>query len=153
VDPRIRDATEADLPRLVELLDQLSLDGSREAVESTVADEYRAAFDAIQRDANQRLLVLEADGELMGSLVLVIVPNLTHRGKPWATIENVVIDERARGSGLGRRMIQYAIEQAKAAGCYKVALTSHKDREDAHRFYESLGFVSTHEAYRIQLQD
>jgi len=153
MEPAIREATADELPRLVALLDQLSLDGSREDIGTPLADAYHAAFDRIHADANQRLLVMEQEGELVGSLVLYIVPNLTHGGTPYATVENVVIDERLRGSGLGRRLMEHAIEQAKAAGCYKVALTSHKDRNDAHRFYESLGFVSTHEAYRIQLED
>ncbi len=149
----IRDATEEDLPRLVELLDQLSLDGPRERPGSPLPDSYRDAFRRIDADNTQRLLVLELDGRIVGSLVLFITPNLTHKGKPFATVENVVVEESDRGAGHGRQLMRYAIEQAKAAGCYKIAFTSHKARSEAHRFYESLGFESTHDAYRIQFED
>ena len=151
--PRIREATEDDLPALVALLDQLSLDGSQEDSRPLLAGAYREAFRRIQTDANQQLLVLEIEGRIAGSLVLIIVPNLTHQGKPYVSAENVVVDEKARGQGHGERLMRYAIDEAKAAGCYKIQLTSHRSRADAHRFYERLGFRSTHEAYRITLED
>ncbi|MCH7685586.1 MAG: GNAT family N-acetyltransferase, partial [Planctomycetes bacterium] len=72
---------------------------------------------------------------------------------PLATVENVIVDEGERDAGYGRQLMRYAIAEAKAAGCYKIVLTSHKARTEAHRFYEGLGFESTHEAYRIQFED
>ena len=149
----IRDATEADLPRLVELVNQLALAGPREDTGPPLPDVYLDAFRRIDADDGQRLLVLEIDSRIVGSLVLFITPNLTHQGKPFATVENVVVDESERGAGYGRQLLAFAIDEAKAAGCYKIALTSHKTRTEAHRFYESLGFESTHDAYRIQFQD
>ncbi len=149
----IRDATEADLPRLVELLNQLALDGPREDPSLPLQDAYLDAFRRIDADDTQRLLVFEVDSLIAGSLVLFITPNLTHKGKPFATVENVVVDESERGAGYGRQLLAFAIEEAKAAGCYKLVLTSHKSRTEAHRFYESLGFESTHDAYRIQFED
>ena len=149
----IRDATEADLPRLVELLNQLALDGPREDPSLPLQDANLDAFRRLDADDTQRLLVLEVDGEIVGTLVLLIIPNITHQGRPYATVENVVVDESERGAGYGRQLLTYAIDQARAAGCYKLALTSHKRRTDAHRFYESLGFESTHDAYRIQFED
>ena len=89
----------------------------------------------------------------MGSLALFTTPNLTHQGKPFATVENVVVDESERGAGYGRQLLAFAIEEARAGGCYKIALTSHKSRTEAHRFYESLGFESTHDGFRIQFED
>ncbi len=150
---QVRVATEADLPRVVELLTQLSLDAPREQAGPPLPDSYREAFRRMQADQEQRLLVLEADGRIVGTLVLLIIPNLTHQGRPYATVENVVVDESERGGGRGRQLMEYAIDEAKRAGCYKIALTSHKSRTDAHRFYEDLGFVSTHEAYRIEFPD
>ena len=149
----MRVATEADLPRVVELLTQLSLDAPREQAGSPLPDSYTEAFRRMQADQEQRLLVLEADGRIVGTLVLLIIPNLTHQGRPYATVENVVVDESERGGGRGRQLMEYAIDEAKRAGCYKLALTSHKSRSDAHRFYEDLGFVSTHEAYQIEFPD
>lgn len=149
----IRDATEADLPRLVELLNQLALDGPREDIGRPLPNVYLDAFRKIDADDDQRLLVLEINSRIVGSLVLFITPNLTHKGKPFATVENVIVDEGERGVGYGRQLMRYAIAEAKAAGCYKIVLTSHKARTEAHRFYEGLGFESTHEAYRIQFED
>ncbi len=150
---RVRVATEADLPRVVELLAQLSIDDPREQPGLPPPEVYTEAFRRMQADEEQRLLVLEDDGRIVGTLVLLIIPNLTHQGRPYATVENVIVDDSERGTGRGRQLMQYAIDEAKRAGCYKIALTSHKSRTAAHRFYESLGFESTHEAYRIDLPD
>jgi GNAT superfamily N-acetyltransferase len=142
----IREATETDLPRIVELLSQLSIEMPRE----DASLDYTAAFRSVDADPRQTLLVVEDDaGRVMGTLVLVIVPNLSYQGRPWAVIENVVVDDAARGLRLGERLMTHAIELAKAAGCFRVGLTSNKQRPDAHRFYERLGFVATHEGYKI----
>ena len=87
---------------------------------------------------------------MRGSLSLIIVPNLTHVGRPYAIIENVVVDASERGAGHGEALMRHAIEEARRAGCYKVSLTSNKSRPDAHRFYERLGFRATHEGYRVE---
>ncbi len=150
---QVRVATEADLPRVVELLAQLSVDDPREQPGPPPPDVYAEAFRRMRADEEQRLLVLEADGRIVGSLVLLIIPNLTHQGRPYATVENVIVDESERGSGRGRQLMEHAIDEAKKAGCYKIALTSHRSRTEAHRFYEDLGFESTHEAYRINFSD
>jgi len=78
------------------------------------------------------------------------VPNLSHQGSPWAAVENIVVDATRRRSGYGRLLMQAAIGAARAAGCYKLALTSNKRRPAAHRFYEGLGFRATHEGFRIE---
>lgn len=148
---RIREATEDDLPRLIELLAQLSLDAPREDAGPPLPQTYSAAFVEIQADQRQRLLVAEASGRIAGSATLIIVPNLTHQGRPYAIVENVVVDQTQRGGGIGELLMRHAIEAAGRAGCYKLSLTSNRRREDAHRFYERLGFVATHEGYRIEL--
>ena len=99
----------------------------------------------------QRVLVAEDDGRIAGALVLAIIENITRKGTPYAIIENVVVDEGARGQRHGEALIEQAVEEARRAGCYKVSLTSNKRRTEAHRFYERLGFVQTHEAFRINL--
>ena len=148
---RIREATEDDLPRLIELLAQLSLDAPREDAGPPLPRTYSAAFAEIQADPRQRLFVAEAGGRVAGSATLIIVPNLTHQGRPYAIVENVVVDETERGGGLGELLMRHAIAAAGRAGCYKLTLTSNRRRGDAHRFYERLGFVATHEGYRIEL--
>jgi GNAT superfamily N-acetyltransferase len=81
-----------------------------------------------------------------------VIPNVSHRGTPYAIIENVVVDAKVRSKGYGELLMRHAVEEARLAGCYKVALTSNKRREDAHRFYERLGFQRTHEAFRLDLE-
>lgn len=144
----VREATEADLPRLVALLAQLSLDGQREELGPPLPEAYRAAFRAIEADANQRLYVLEAAGEIVGSLVLVIVPNLSHQGRPYAIVENVIVDAERRSAGYGELLMRQAMAEAEQAGCYKLALTSNKERAGAHRFYRRLGLEARHEGFR-----
>ena len=147
----MRHATEADLPRIVELLAQLSLDESREELGPPLPETCRRAFQQIQADPNQRLLVAEAGGRVVGTASLLIVPNLSHRGRPYAIVENVVVDATERGTGYGELLLRYAMEEARRAGCYKLTLTSNKRRTDAHRFYGRLGFQATHEGFRVEL--
>jgi ribosomal protein S18 acetylase RimI-like enzyme len=148
---KIRLAAEADLPRIVELLAQLAPDDpGREDLSSPLPYEYHLVFRQMVQ-GKQHLLVAEVRRKIAGTLVLVVVPNLSHRATPYAIIENVVVDERHRSQGIGEALIAAAIEEARNAGCYKVTLTSNKRRKDAHRFYERLGFARTHEAFRIDL--
>jgi N-acetylglutamate synthase-like GNAT family acetyltransferase len=148
-DARVRDATQPDLPRIVELLAQLSPDTPREDLRQPLAESYRTAFREIEADRKQRLLVAEANGRVVGTAALIIVPNLSHQGRPYAIVENVVVDEAQRGGGYGELLMRHAMEAARQAGCYKLVLTSNKRRSDAHRFYERLGFRATHEGFRM----
>ena len=145
----IRTATEADLPRLIELMAQLRPD-EPEAEDPSRVEDYARVF-ARMTAQGQQVLVAEDNGRIAGALVLAIVENITRKGTPYAIIENVVVDEGARGRRHGEALIEQAIAEARRAGCYKVSLTSNKRRDDAHRFYERLGFVQTHEAFRIDL--
>jgi GNAT superfamily N-acetyltransferase len=146
----VREARESDLPQLVSLLAQLSpADPAREDTSSTEA--YSASFAAVAADPGYKLLVLDADGQLTGTLALIVIQNLSHRGAPFAIIENVVVDGGSRGKGYGELLIRHAVRLARDAGCYKVSLTSNKQRQDAHRFYDRLGFKRSHEAFRMDL--
>jgi GNAT superfamily N-acetyltransferase len=151
-DAIVRDATEADLPRVVELLDQLPLspDAEHEDLSTPPAEAYRKAFAEIEGNRNHRLLVVEAGGRIVGTAVVLIIANLSHRGRPWAVVENVVVDEAERGKRYGELLMERAREIAEQAGCYKVSLTSNKGRDDAHRFYRRLGFTATHEGFRVE---
>jgi ribosomal protein S18 acetylase RimI-like enzyme len=140
----IRDATIDDLPALVRLLAQL-----HEAAPMPPTERERAAFHRVVADPRQRLLVVEHDGAVVGSASLVIVPNLGHDGTPYALVENVIVDESVRGQRHGEALLRYMIDAARAAGCYKVVLTSRKHRKDAHRFYGRLGFDATSEGFRL----
>jgi len=148
----VREATEADLPRLIELIAQLSLAEPVDDARRPLDEAYRRAYGQIAADRRQRLFIVEAGDRLVGCLSLIVVPNLSHQGRPYAMVENVVVDEGARGDGFGQLLMRRAIEEARRAGCYKVALTSNKQRADAHRFYQRLGFQATHEGFRLDLE-
>ena len=112
---------------------------------------YRAAFDDITADANHRLIVAEKDSEVVGTLQISIIPGLPRFGMRRGLLENVHIRADQRGSGLGTKMVTWAIERCREAGCGMIQLTSNKVRLDAHRFYEKLGFAKSHEGFKLML--
>jgi ribosomal protein S18 acetylase RimI-like enzyme len=150
--PRIREATEADLPRLVALLAQLAPDvPDREDASEPLPYAYHLMMRRILETPGEHVYVLESRKQIIGSVALSIVPNLSHQGSPYAIIENVIVDGRHRSKGYGEALIDHAVAEARKAGCYKVSLMSNKRRQDAHRFYGRLGFQRTHEAFRLNL--
>lgn len=119
---------------------------------STLSDpRYRAAFDEIAADPNNRLIVAERGGEIVGSLQISYLPGLSRFGMKRGLLENVHIRADQRGQGLGSDMVQWAIERCREAGCGMVQLTSNKVRVDAHRFYRKLGFEQSHEGFKLML--
>lgn len=150
--PLIRTAEIADLPAVVALLAQLSLDTPREQADDPLPPaSYAEALAAIDADPRQQLYILEDSGRIAATMTVLIVPNLSHVGRPYALLESVVVDDSVRGRGYGSLMLRFAIERAREAGCYKVALTSNKARAGAHRFYVGLGFQATHEGFSLYL--
>ena len=149
-----RDATPADIATMIELShagDARGTDTPPLDRESLSDPRYRAAFDDIAADANHRLIVAVADGEVVGTLQISIIPGLPRFGMKRALLENVHIRADQRGNGLGSAMVLWAVEEARAAGCGLVQLTSNKSRLDAHRFYRKLGFEASHEGFKLFL--
>jgi GNAT superfamily N-acetyltransferase len=146
----LRRATVADLPALVALLADDPLGTARETADGDLAP-YRRAFALLDADP-AHLLVAAVDGDtLVGTLQLTVLPGLARRGALRAQIEAVRVAGAARGRGLGEAMIGWAVEEARRRGCALVQLTTDKSRADAHRFYERLGFVASHEGMKLQL--
>jgi GNAT superfamily N-acetyltransferase len=149
---QLRPARAADVPALVALLaaDQLGAtrDGVRDGADLAA---YTAAFEAIDADPAHILVVAESAGEVVGTLQLSFLPGLARRGALRAQIEAVRVADAARGGGLGGAMIGWAIEEARRRGCALVQLTTDKSRTDAHRFYQRLGFVASHEGMKLAL--
>jgi len=77
--------------------------------------------------------------------------NLAKRGQKSATVEDVTVATKYRGRGIGRAMMQHALQLAKDARCYKLALSSNLSREDAHAFYEGLGFEKHGYSFRVEI--
>lgn len=146
----VRPVQASDLEALVSLLQQLSLE-SEVREDPAASSVYDAAFEAIRADERQTLLVVVDDERVVGTAAVIVVPNLSHRGRPYAVVENVVVDGAMRGRGCGEALMQHAIEIARSAGCYKVVLTSNRGRTRAHGFYERLGFAASHVGFRMDL--
>lgn len=148
----VRKATKKDITRILELYRQLVITTSpTEQDHSINPNDYQRAFDQIQAFTGYNLLVAEEQGEVIGTLVLIIVPNLSHRALQWAVVENMVVEERYRRQGIGKLLMDYAIARAKEAGCYKIQLSSDKRREEAHQFYKSQGFKVSAHGFRLYL--
>jgi GNAT superfamily N-acetyltransferase len=143
-----RDARREDVPAIVALLADDVLGASRE---TDVDGAYWAAFDEIAADVKNRLIVAEIDGQIAGTLQLTLLPGLSRHGMLRAQIEAVRVGAEQRGQGLGRAMIGWAIEKAREAGCGLVQVTSDKRRDDAIRFYKSMGFTASHEGLKLPL--
>lgn len=146
-----RKATKSDIPNLVALLADDELGSQREDSSIPVNQRYLDSFDSIDKDPNNELTVVESNGELVGMLQLTFIPYLTHTGSWRCLIEGVRISRNYRGQGMGTRLINWSIERATEMKCSIVQLTSDKQRPDALRFYESLGFQATHEGFKLRI--
>jgi GNAT superfamily N-acetyltransferase len=152
-EPRFRRATAADLPSILHLLADDPLGKYREqAIEGDAVPAHsRAAFDAIAADARNRLIVMEVDGAVHGCLQLTFIPGLTYKGRERALIEGVRVSGAMRGKGLGKALINHAIDLARERGCALVQLTTDKRRAEAQAFYKALGFSASHEGMKLWL--
>ena len=147
-----RIATIDDLPSIVSMLADDFLGQQREDVSEPLNENYIKAFREIEADPNNELIVAELDGKIIGTLQLVVTPSLSYKGSKRSIVESVRIDLAFRGKGTGREMMMWTIERAKGKGCASMHLTSHKDRGDAHRFYEKLGFAKSHVGMKLTLK-
>ena len=112
---------------------------------------YYTAFEAIDADPNHELVLAEAGEEIVGTFHLMFLPSLSFQGGTRAQVESVRVEAQYRGKGIGTKMMEWAIERARQRGCHLMQLTSHKSRENAHRFYERLGFTKSHIGMKINL--
>jgi len=148
----IRDAQLQDVVAIVALLADDDKGRAREDAGTDALDGgYFEAFAAITADPNQRLLVAEQDGAIVGTFQLSFLPGLSFRGAWRGQIEAVRIASHLRGQGLGREMILCAVERCRGRGCRIVQLTTHKSRDRAHAFYERLGFERSHIGMKLHL--
>lgn len=146
-----RQARRSDLDRVVWLLADDPLGSRREVFADPLPDGYVRAFESIDADPNNELVVVEREGVVVGVLQITFLPGMTYQGAWRAQIEGVRVAADLRSSGVGRRMFLWAMDRAAGRGCHLVQLTSDKARPDAIRFYESLGFVASHEGMKFQL--
>jgi ADP-ribose pyrophosphatase YjhB (NUDIX family)/GNAT superfamily N-acetyltransferase len=145
----LRRARREDIAALVALIAQDQLGATREDPGDPAA--YLRAFEAIDADPAQTLVVAERDGEVVGTLQLSVIPGLARQGALRGQVEAVRVAEGQRGQGLGEAMVRWAVAESRRRGCALVQLTTDKSRVDAHRFYERLGFVASHEGMKLRL--
>ncbi|MFG6199133.1 GNAT family N-acetyltransferase [Nonomuraea sp. JJY05] len=144
-----RTARKEDVPAIVAMLADDHLGAAREGDPGD--ERYLAAFERVDGNPYDELIVAELDGEVVGTMQLTYLAGLSRLGAERCQIEAVRVAAAARGQGLGGRMIEWAIDRARERGCAIVQLTSDKSRTDAHRFYDNLGFTASHEGYKLSL--
>ncbi|MEP7212561.1 MAG: GNAT family N-acetyltransferase [Acidobacteriota bacterium] len=148
---KFRQAAREDLPEIVRMLADDFLGQQREQFEDPLPESYRKAFNEIDADPNNELIVVELDGSIVGTLQLTFTPSISFQGGKRCTVESVRVDEALRGKGIGRAMMLWAIERAKEKGCISIQLTTNADCTDAHRFYKYLGFSASHVGMKLKL--
>jgi GNAT superfamily N-acetyltransferase len=141
----------SDVPAIVALLADDPLGSQREVIGAPLDQRHVAAFQAIQADPNQHLAVAAEYGEVVGTLQISFIPGIARLGAWRGQIEAVRVAAHRRDSGLGKRMVEWAIGECRSRNCGLVQLTTDKSRVDAHRFYDKLGFVASHEGYKLYL--
>lgn len=146
-----RKATRDDVLNIVRLLADDPLGAAREQYTEPLPTQYYAAFDEINADANNYLIVAVLDDQVVGTLQLTLITYLTYQGGKRALIEGVRTDQSVRGQGIGKAMLEWAIHKAKDEGCHVAQLTTDKKRPDALEFYKKLGFTASHEGMKLHL--
>lgn len=149
---KFRQATIEDLPEIVRMLADDFLGAQRERYENPLPESYVKAFEEIDADKNNELIVAETGGDIVGSLQIIFTPSISLQGGKRATVESVRVDAKHRGKGLGKELMRWAIERAKREGCYILQLTTNSERTDAHRFYENLDFDGSHLGMKLYLK-
>jgi GNAT superfamily N-acetyltransferase len=111
----------------------------------------RRALRALLKRRDEILLVAVEDGRIVGTNHVLIFRHLARALKPAAIVENMVVDARARGTGVGEKLMDAALNIARRRGCYRLSLTSNRKRPGAHRFYEKFGMRRTHHGFTMYL--
>lgn len=141
----MRESTRDDLPAILRLYGQLGQDdGSVLSLEDA-----EKIYAQIGSYPDYRIYLAILDGRAVGTFALLIMDNLAHLGAKSAILEEVVVEEGLRGMGVGKKMMDFANDLCRRKGCYKMAFSSNRNREAAHRFYESLGFIQHGFSYYI----
>ena len=147
-----RAARKEDLPELVAMLaDDFLGKGRGDTFTQALPQSYYDAFAAIHANPHQSLIVAQLDLQIVGCYQLSLIPGLSYQGAWKAIIEAVRIASPWRGQGLGRQLLAHAIDLARSKGARSLELTTHKQRKDAQRFYDGLGFKNSHEGYKLEL--
>lgn len=147
---KFRKARLNDVSKIVEMIADDELGIQRENFQNPLPQNYVNAFEKIDKDQNQELVVIENNSqEIIGTLQLTFIQYLTYQGGIRAQIEAVRIRKDQRGIGLGNALFKWAIERAKSRHAHVLQLTTDKKRPEAIKFYEDLGFKASHEGMKM----
>jgi len=145
---RLRRATADDVPALVRLLADDAISAGRESADLAP---YERAFARIDADPGQLLVIGDLGGEPACTLQLTVIPGLARGGALRGQVEAVRVRSDLRSQGIGEALLRWAAEELRSRGCAVAQLTTDKRRLDAHRFYARLGWVASHEGFKLQL--
>ena len=149
---KFRKANKQDVIAIVSMIADDKLGTLREDFQDPLPEQYYLAFENINNDPSQELIVVEnVDQVVVGTMQLSFIQYLTYQGGIRAQIEAVRIRKDQRGKGLGEEMFLWAIEKSKKRGAHLLQLTTDKKRPEALKFYERLGFVASHEGMKLHL--
>ncbi|HTF78313.1 MAG TPA: GNAT family N-acetyltransferase [Bradyrhizobium sp.] len=141
----IRRARRDDVGVIVAMLADDPLGSGRERLEDPLPASYFRAFEVLEHASHIQLVVAEdEDGAVIGCLQLCILPGLSSQGASRGLIEDVRVATHCRSRGVGEKIVQWAVAEARAKGCALVELLTHNTRVDAQRFYARLGFQPSH---------
>jgi ribosomal protein S18 acetylase RimI-like enzyme len=146
----LRPARRDDVAAIIAMLADDHLGRARERLEDPLPALYYDAFERLSRDPNIQLMVAEEGGQVVGCLQLCILPGLSSQGVSRGLIEDVRVASDRRSRGIGEKLVQWAVNEARAKGCKLVELLTHHTRTDAQRFYERLGFARSHVGMTIR---
>ena len=154
----IRRADADDVGTIVRIVNAGGPDGKpRKALPDKLPAAYRSTFEMINRDANQWLMVAEVDhdnptrAEIVGTFHLTYITYLAGLGRPDAQVEAIHVKASHRRQGIGSRMLEWVIAEARKRHCRRIQLTTDKQRTEAHPVYLKLGFNFTHEGAKLYL--
>jgi GNAT superfamily N-acetyltransferase len=139
-------ANKADLPSILNLYATVLDKG-----ETLSNDQAEALFEKMLSYPNYHIFVAKIENQVVGTFALLIMDNLAHVGTPSGVVEDVVVSEAFQGQGIGKEMMNFAMNRCRQFGCYKMVLSSNLKRIEAHQFYENLGFKKHGFSYRINL--
>jgi GNAT superfamily N-acetyltransferase len=143
----VREASKSDLPHILRVYAQPDLDNGN-VLDLAGAGEI---LDRIAGYPNYKIYVAESEEGVVGTFALLIMDNLGHLGRRSAIVEDVAVEPRVQGTGVGKAMMRHAIALAKTHGCYKLTLSSNLKRDRAHAFYDSLGFERHGYSFRVDV--
>jgi len=148
-----RKATENDVIAIVEMIADDELGKTRENFKIPLPKAYYSAYKNISNDDNQELIIVEnEDSDIIGTLQLSFIQYLTYQGGIRAQIEAVRIRKDQRGTGLGTKMFEWAINRSKERNAHVLQLTTDKKRPKAIKFYKNLGFIDSHEGMKLHFK-